>query len=120
MHRSLSRDLRLDLLMIHDTQVSGDNLVLKDAACGDVDAAPFVRDDDHRPAQHDAGAEPHVPLHSQVIKLQHIGNLLETPSEVRDALEFWAELDQWHPFVGSIGVHNQRSMVHPKEIALHG
>ena len=79
--------------VVHDPQVAGDNLVLQDGPCRDVNSLPVVGDDDHSSFQTDLGgntmtqrryyfsemlthvfAQSDVTRNGQMIQLQHIRN----------------------------------------------
>lgn len=99
-------------------EVTREQPVLEDAAIRDINALALIRHNDDSPAQGDITAEVHISSDGQVIKLQNLGDLLESLLELLDLLEVVAELDNGSGLEHALGVDHELTMLQGVDVTL--
>lgn len=107
-------------LVVQNSHVAGDDLVLEDRAWRDVDSVSVVGDDDDGAAQRDAAPESDVAGHRQMVELDDVGNIRESAEELLHFAEvIVAELDERRRREHSLRRHDQRSVLQTVQIRHH-
>lgn len=103
----------------HTVRTARHHAVLQRARVRDAHTLPAARDDDHRPLQHHAGAEPHVPDTRQVVQVHDVRRRREARLVLADRLERRAETHVGQHVEPTRAAHTERPVHAREHAALH-
>lgn len=103
--------------MIQNPHVARHDFVLQNGTGRNVDPIAVVRNDNHRSAQRNAPTKRHITRHGQMVQLNHVRHVGETPEELADLAEvIVAQLHQRRRLEHALRRHHQRATLQTVQI----